>query len=80
MRVNLLITNIYKIALSHCCFSTGEGLEPTNFTDPFADMYPNGIAPKWPEGFSDRLEVIKFKFVKNATTGQPMLVDDGDSI
>ena len=51
-----------------------------DFVDPFADMYPGGVAPSWPDGFGDRLEVMKFKFVKNATTGQPMLVDDADFV
>ena len=52
----------------------------SGFSDPFSDLYPGGVAPKWPEGFGDRLEVIKFKFVKNATTGQPILVDDNDFV
>lgn len=66
--------------LNDCDPQESSSANDLSFSDPFADLYPGGVAPKWPDGFGDRLEVIKFKFVKNATTGQPILVDDNDFV
>lgn len=39
----------------------------------FCDMYAGGVPPPWPEGFEARLEVIKFNYVKDSSTGVPVI-------
>lgn len=39
----------------------------------FCDIYAGGLPPPWPEGFEARLEVIKFNYVKDGSTGVPAI-------
>lgn len=39
-------------------------------------LFVNGSVAPWPEGFGDRLFVIKFNFTKNSTTGKTIIGDN----